>query len=164
MLEIILSSVRKKLLHILGLFFVACTAWWAYSPLQLPQFSVFDIDVEEVKVETPTATTTTISSDDDAVRAYMRMAQELAAIYQYTNNGSYSGMCEPSETLNSLSQNIFIYIKHVGATELFCTNSNDIFMIEAQLPQSKKFVCIDSKNQYIESNDSNEGQQECVSI
>jgi hypothetical protein len=86
----------------------------------------------------------TVSSTDEAVMGYMHIAQIQAGIYAFTNNGSYSGLCEPSPTLNSLSENIFIYIKHVGATDLFCSNDADSYLIQARLPDSQKFICVDS--------------------
>lgn len=86
-----------------------------------------------------------IISKDQAVRAYLEIAQKQAEVYRFTNGGSYTGLCEPSEVLNSLSNNTFIYIKNVGAQELFCANDATTYFIEVFLLEQKKFVCISPK-------------------
>lgn len=87
-----------------------------------------------------------VRTDDDAVRAYLLEAQLHAEIYRYTNNGSYAGMCELIDTGNhfTLEQGVLRYIKAVGATGVYCATSESTYMIEAKLPGSDSYYCIDS--------------------
>jgi hypothetical protein len=108
--------------------------------------------------------TGSIKSNDDAVKAYLDAAQKIADIYRYTN-GSFAGMCETvEEKPYTLEEGMAAlrYIKMVGATEVFCTTGDDMYMIEAQMPGSKLFYCIDSTGAAVTNEGTREGSATCV--
>ena len=106
-----------------------------------------------------------VDSRDDAVRSYLDAAQILAEIYKFNNNGSYAGLCERSEdmyTLEGESGGILKYIKFVGATEVFCSTGDESYMIEAKMPESSMFYCIDNTGSAKELADTSEGRMNCL--
>ncbi len=102
-----------------------------------------------------------INNNDEAVRSYLQLAQIQAEIYAFANMGLYSGMCEPSSERDSLSQGVLRYIKFFGATEVFCTNSDTYYMIEAKMPIRGNFFCIDSMGIAKEQPNTRKGSQTC---
>jgi hypothetical protein len=106
-----------------------------------------------------------VANADDAVRGYLRSASILAEVYKYTNGGSYAGLCEASEDMYTLEGNsggILKFIKMVGATEVFCMTGHSEYLIEAKLPTSGMFFCIDGEGNAVEQNESKEGSSRCI--
>jgi hypothetical protein len=136
--------------------------------LSLLLFRSMDAKPALAPVLTATSSTlyaNSVKNNDDAVKAYLDVAQKVADIYHYVN-GSFAGMCETVESKPyTLEEGMAAlrYIKMVGATEVFCTTGDDMYMIEAQMPESKLFYCIDSTGAAVTQEVSREGAATCKS-
>lgn len=117
---------------------------------------------QETKTDVDRGSELAVANKDDAVRSYLAMAQIHAEIYRYTNNNSYNGVCEHSDVLYTLEGGILKYIKMVGATEVYCMSAENAYMIEAKLPGTQRFYCIDSTGARGERKSTSEGMQECA--
>lgn len=135
----------------LSVVFIGLNIWWHYS------------EVVPVQKEIDVVTTSkhVVKDADEAIRSYLKAAQLQIEIYAFTNNGSYGGVCEPSKTLYSLEGGILRYIKVVGATEVFCSTSDSQYLIEAKMPLSESFYCIDSSGASVEQKETREGEESC---
>jgi hypothetical protein len=157
-------SLPQIAAHAIFFILILFSVWWAQSGFVSEEASSLSQVVLSEKRSVATTTTQQkdkVRSNDDAVEAYLHAAQIQAEIYAFTNNASYDGLCEPSVELNSLSGGILKYIKSVGATEVFCANTNSVYMIEAQLPERRNFFCIDSRGTALEQKNSREGEVLC---
>lgn len=156
---------RQALFHTIGLVCVLFSMVWAYTgfvpTVSKQQKGVVSIEKKSDVLKTPLGNNNKIQSNDEAIVSYFHQAQLQAEVYSFTNKGSYRGMCEPATELYSLSGGILRYIKSVGATGVFCANTDAQYMIEAKLPQKGTLYCIDSKGAALEQKNSRRGTLTC---
>lgn len=158
------QKLKQFLPHILFVTLILISAFWVYTGIEKP-IAKEPIPAQEMNHEmVANPQTRTVNNADDAARSYLRAAQELAKVYRYTNNGSYNGLCEYSESLYTLEGNsggILKFVKMVGATEVYCATSDSTYMIEVKLPENGLFFCIDEKGIPVEQAASKEGVNRC---
>lgn len=152
------------ILHIMAIVLIMASGWWAYYGFVQSSHNNNTTEIPHamsIKQNQNHSSKFKVQNKDEAVRAYLKLAQLQAEIYFFTNNNSYSGMCEHSKTLYSLEDGVLMYIKAVGATKVFCSNSSTVYMIESKLPMNGMFYCIDSTGEGVEQKETREGSPSC---
>jgi len=66
--------------------------------------------------------------------------------YYSENKNLFSGVCEQLENPNSLNVTLLLLVKQQGATDVYCSSSDQEFMAEALLPSGAGYYCIDESS------------------
>lgn len=101
------------------------------------------------------------SPEDEAVVTMFVEAAESAMIYKQ-EVGSFANICESTDNPMSVNLSLLLKVKQLGATEVYCTNSDNMFMAEARLPSGTEFFCIDSSGYTAQATHSSKEQFNCI--
>ncbi len=182
------SQNIPPVVHMVFIVILAACALWVYTGIaekdtdgkndkgetvQMSEHSMMDMHMDmdmgtEEEGSTTDASSTpnggAVQTRDDAARAFLNAAQDLAEVYRFTN-GSYAGLCEQSDdhlTLEGESGGVLKYVKFVGATEVYCFTGDTDYMVEVKLPESGMFYCIDDEGTPVEQAETREEAQSCA--
>jgi len=158
------KSIPVWMHGLFGVFIVLCV-YWVFAGFDRATDSTSITPALEEHIMMGHSFGGVVVSEDDAVRTFLKAALQLAEVYRFTNNNSYSGLCEQSDrhyTLEGESGGILKYIKFVGATEVFCATSDTTYMIEAKMPGSGLYYCVDHSGAQYEQRDSMREVRSCI--
>ncbi len=168
----VVAFARQYGVHVAFLGLIVVCAVWVYTGLDKDKPTMQNMegtmDHSMMNMQQPTSENTqqggAVTNNDQAVRGYLEGAQTLAEVYYFTNQGSYAGLCEKSDSLYTLEGNsggILKFIKMVGATEVFCSTGDSAYLIEAKMPGNGLFFCIESTGAAVEQKETREGSSTC---
>jgi hypothetical protein len=103
------------------------------------------------------------SPEDQAAVTMFLEAAESAVIYKQ-ETGSFANICESTDNPTSVNLSLLLKVKQLGAAEVYCTNSDNMFMAEALLPSGTEFFCIDSSGNAHRQPNTNRETAKCSAL